>query len=75
MEARSHSYVELEAALAFFEKQSVEDSREINLLRAKVSRLVDAGNRLVASSDSGREIAIWLAAVADNPADRELNRR
>lgn len=75
MRARSHSYAELEAALAFFEKQSVDDSREINILRDKVKRLVDAGNRLVASSDSGREIANWMAAVADNPADRELNQR
>lgn len=75
MEGKSCSYDELVSLLAFYEKQSVEDSRELNNLRAKTKRMVEAGNRLAATSDSGVEIANWWSAISDNSKERELSER
>lgn len=74
MEGKDGSYDDLASALAFYQRQAVDDSNELNKLREKMKRVIDAGNKLAASCDSGREIAGWMDAIVERQADRELQR-
>lgn len=72
MEGKSGSYEELTEALAFYHGQTVSDSKELNNLRSRLKRIIEAGNMLAASCDSGREVAAWLDAVTERPDERGM---